>query len=258
MPSLSCSAKRLVTGGSWFSKKSGIRGKRRHFPVKATAYSAHCSCRHGNLIGSPVLAAMPTSHRNNDAELGLAAQHSRVSLGRFFQRICFDHRAYAAQFGKAQCVLRVGWCSRGPALNRSTSADELYRCDLNGIKCRTDHHELSIWPQPVDQLGHRFRVWGRGQDDLCPAQLLQFLCCVRRFAVDVDARSELLCERRVLRPARDGRHLVTKLVCELHAEVPQTAETLHRNKVAGQGAAVPQRVESRDPGAEKRRCFGVA
>jgi hypothetical protein len=37
----------------------------------------------------------PTSHRQNDAELCLAAHHSRVSLGRFFERICFNHRTDA-------------------------------------------------------------------------------------------------------------------------------------------------------------------
>jgi hypothetical protein len=40
---------------------------------------------------SVILRCGPTSHRQNDAELCVAAHHSRVSLGRFFERICFNH-----------------------------------------------------------------------------------------------------------------------------------------------------------------------
>ena len=123
------------------------------------------------------------SHRQNDAKLCLAAHHARVSLARFFERICFNHRTHAGQFGEVQCVLGIGWRSRRPALNRSTSSNELYRRDLNGIECRTDHHELAVRPQTVDQLGHRFRAWGRRQNHLCAAQFLAMppprssICC---------------------------------------------------------------------------------
>ncbi len=95
-------------------------------------------------------------------------------------------------------------------------------------------HELAVRPQTVDQLGHRFRAWGCRQNHLRAAQFLQFLCCVRRFAVDVHARSEFLCERCVFGPASDSRDLITKLVRELNSEVTQTADALHRNKVAGE------------------------
>ena len=101
---------------------------------------------------------------------------------------------------------------------------------------------LPFGPRPSNQLGHRFRAWGCRENDLCAAQFLQCLCCVRRFAIDVHARSEFLCERRVFRPAPDRRDLIAKLVRELNSEVTQTADTQHRHKVAGHGAAVPQRV----------------
>ena len=42
-----------------------------------------------------------------------------------------------------------------PSLNRSTSRNELYRCNLNGIKCCPDDHELAFGPN-IDQLGNRF------------------------------------------------------------------------------------------------------
>lgn len=100
------------------------------------------------------------SHRQDDAELCVTAQHACVSLGCFSERICFDHRTHGGQFGEAQGVLGIGWCSRGPALNRSASGNELYRCDLNGIKCHADHYELAVRPQTVDQFGHRLGAWG--------------------------------------------------------------------------------------------------
>jgi hypothetical protein len=39
--------------------------------------------------------ALSTSHRQNDAELCVAAYHARVSLGRFFKGICFNHGMHA-------------------------------------------------------------------------------------------------------------------------------------------------------------------
>ena len=71
------------------------------------------------------------------------------------------------------------------------------------------------------------------------------------------ARPELLRERRVFGAAPDGRDPVTKLVRELNSEVTQTADALHRDKVAGESAAVPQRVEGGNARAEQRRGFGV-
>ena len=38
---------------------------------------------------------LTTSHRQNDAELCIAAHHARVSLGRFFERIGFNHGTHA-------------------------------------------------------------------------------------------------------------------------------------------------------------------
>ena len=87
---------------------------------------------------------------------------------------------------------------------------------------------------------------------------MQFLCRVRRFAIDVQARSEFLGESSILGPAPDSRDLVTKLVRELNSEVTKTADTLNRNQVAGERAAVPQRVERRNTGAQQRRCFSGA
>ena len=42
------------------------------------------------------LRCWSTSHRQNDAELCIAAHHARVSLGRFFERVRLDHGTHAA------------------------------------------------------------------------------------------------------------------------------------------------------------------
>jgi len=122
----------------------------------------------------------PASHCQNDAELCIAAHHSRISLCCFFERLCFNHGTHASEFGESQSVLGIAWCSRGPALNASASTNELHRCDPDGIKCHTHQHELAVRPQPVDQFGHRFRAWRCRQNDLCAAQFLQCLYGVRR------------------------------------------------------------------------------
>jgi hypothetical protein len=50
------------------------------------------------------------SHRENDAELRLAAHHPRVAFRRFFERISFNHGAHSAEFSEAECVIGIGWC----------------------------------------------------------------------------------------------------------------------------------------------------
>src|SRR5262249_42626650 len=90
------------------------------------------------------------------------------------------------------------------------------------------------------------------------AELLQSLCCVCGFAVDVHARSKFLCERRVFGPAPNGGDFVAKLVRELNPQVAQTADPLYSDKVARKRTAVPQRVVGGNSRAEQRGCFDVA
>src|ERR1700730_17116577 len=99
-------------------------------------------------------------------------------------------------------------------MNRSTSSNELYRCDLEGIECHTDYHELAVRPQAVEQLGHGFRAWSCRQNHLGAAQFSQLLCRIRRFAVDIHARPKFLREGPSFRPAPDRCDVITKLVRE--------------------------------------------
>jgi hypothetical protein len=43
---------------------------------------------------------LPTSHGQNDPKLCLAAQHSRIGLGHFFERIGFNHGAHSGLLGE--------------------------------------------------------------------------------------------------------------------------------------------------------------
>ncbi|SPE28870.1 hypothetical protein SBA2_410053 [Acidobacteriia bacterium SbA2] len=198
------------------------------------------------------------SHRQHDAELCVAAQHARVSLSRFFERIGFNHGAHAGEFGEVQRILRIRRYSRHPPLDASTSNNELYWRDLNGIKCHPHHHQLAVRPQTVDQLRHGFRTWGCRQNDLCAAQFLQFARSVGRFAIDVHVRSEFLCECGISGSATDRRDFISKLVGELNSQVAQTANTLHRHQVARQRPTVPQRVVGGNSGAQQWCSFDVA
>jgi Carboxypeptidase regulatory-like domain len=60
-----------------------------HYMIPLVAYigAKHTESMRGSLFCRP-------SHRQNYAELCIAAHHSRVSLGRLFKRICFDHWAH--------------------------------------------------------------------------------------------------------------------------------------------------------------------
>ena len=44
------------------------------------------------------------SHRRDDAEFCVAAQHTRATLRRVFERIGFNHWTHAGQFGEVQSV----------------------------------------------------------------------------------------------------------------------------------------------------------
>src|SRR4029077_10667695 len=69
---------------------------------KSVSPATYCSgvevvvwCRWIVDMRSPYLSGWhckPTSHRQNDAELCVAAHHARVTRGRFFERVGFDHR----------------------------------------------------------------------------------------------------------------------------------------------------------------------
>src|SRR5262249_28309652 len=86
----------------------------------------------------------------------------------------------------------------------------------------------------------------------------QLLGSIRCLAVNVRVGSQLLRQHSVVRAASDGRNVITKLVGELDAKMPQAADALHGNKIARQRAAVAERVVGGDAGVEQRSRIGVS
>ena len=117
---------------------------------------------------------------------------------------------------------------------------------------------LPFGPRPSISSDIDFALGAVARMTRAPPEFLQFRRRVRRFAVDVQARSELLCEGRIRGAAADRRNLVSEFVRELNPEVAQTADALYRDQVARERAAVPQRVVGGDSGAQERRRFDVA
>src|SRR5262245_57787026 len=114
-----------------------------------------------------------------------------------------------------------------------------------------------MWSQTVDQLGHGLGARGGRKNDPCTAQLLQCLRRIRCFAVDVDARTQLLRQRAAFGPESNGRHVIAELARELNAEVAQPADSLHGNKVTRTRAATAQRIEGGDAGAKQWSCLDI-
>ena len=53
------------------------------------------------------------------------------------------------------------------------------------------------------------------------------------------------------------RDPIAKFIRELYSKMTQTADTLHRNKVAGHGTALPQRAKCSNSGAKQWCRFDV-
>src|SRR6185295_9529111 len=106
--------------------------------------------------------------------------------------------------------------------------------------------------ESIDQRRHRLRTGRRRQDYAGASQLLQLRRGIRRSAVNVDARTQLLRERRILRPAPNGGDLVATLLRELDAQMAEPANPLDGHEVTRLRAAVAQRIEGRNPRTEQR------
>ena len=78
-------------------------------------------------LGRPRLPCVRRSHREHDAELGLAAHHAGVGFAGFRERILFNHGAHAGQFGEAERVFGVGGDSSRPTLDVLPALDDLER-----------------------------------------------------------------------------------------------------------------------------------
>src|SRR5207245_5074321 len=53
--------------------------------------------------------------------------------------------------------------------------------------------------------------------------------------------------------ASNGRDAIAELLCELDSKVTEAADSLNRNQIARQRAAMPKRVKRGNPGTHQRR-----
>ena len=66
------------------------------------------------------------------------------------------------------------------------------------------------------------------------------------------ARAKLLRQRPFVCPSRDGNGLETHLRGKLNTQMAEPAYTQYGDDISGLRAAVPERIESGNPGAHQR------
>src|SRR5271155_2080262 len=105
--------------------------------------------------------------------------------------------------------------------------------------------------RPRKQAGDCGSAGGGRQDDVGTSQLLQ--CCSRilGLGVDVNVRSQLGREMFFVWTEADRNGAEAHLFGVLHAEMPQTADTLDSNGIAST-SGVAERIECGDAGADQR------
>ncbi len=71
----------------------------------------------------------------------MAAEHARVSIGSFFQREFFDHRAHSGKRGETQGVFGVAGSAGSPALQALAAVDERDAGDCDGLHIHADDQQ---------------------------------------------------------------------------------------------------------------------
>ena len=87
---------------------------------------------------------------------------------------------------------------------------------------------------------------------MAPPRVCESLRNVFRFAVDVHVGAEFARERLFVLAARDGDGTETHFCGELDAQMAETANSEDSDEIPRAGAALPQRVEGCDTGADER------
>ena len=109
--------------------------------------------------------------------------------------------------------------------------------------------------QAGGESADRLRAWGRGQNQLGAAELLQLLRRVSLGIVDVFVGAEFLGECRLVHAARNGHGAKTAAGRELDREMAQPTNALDRYQVPGIRTGFAQCVIGGDAGAHQRSSF---
>src|SRR5205085_1476954 len=88
-----------------------------------------------------IAPAICASHREDDAELGFAADHAGVGFLYFGKRKSFDHGADAGEFREAHGLFGIRSGSRGPALNGFASSDHEHSRNLERVAAGADNQD---------------------------------------------------------------------------------------------------------------------
>ena len=195
-------------------------------------------------------------HGEDDAELGFAAGHARVSFVHFGERELFDHRAYAREFGEPQSVFGIRGDAGSPALNSFATANHEASLNLERVTAGTDDEKFAVGREAGDEIRHGFAARGGCEDDFGAAEFLQFRDGVGRGAVNVNMRAKLFGKRFAVSASADGGDAIAKLAGELHPQMAKAPYALNGDQIARERAAVTQSVERSDAGAKKRSGIG--
>src|ERR1700733_2912705 len=187
-------------------------------------------------------------HLEHDAEPGLAAQHTVISFLRFLKRIDFIHRGDVVALRKVERVLRIPRDPRIPPLDRGALAEQIEGIDGQWAD-RADHHHDPVWAKPARDSLHCFAVGDGGEDRLRAAHRRQRFGRVLSVAVDVVTRAQLLCQLLFVAAAVDRDRPETLTRRELDSEMPEAADAVNGDDIAGTGASVAKSVKGGDAGA---------
>src|SRR5438132_2218763 len=193
------------------------------------------------------------SGRQHRAEPDAIPDHLRVSLLGLLQLEHLDARADAGEDAEGDGLLRIDGAAARPARD-PLPAEQRQGRYLEWVERRGDDEQLAARLQSFDGAGDRLAVRRRGQDQVCPSELLQAFRGRDLLRIDVLVRAQLPDELRLVRTARDGDGPEAHARGELDGEVAKAADALDRHGIARPGAAVAERVVRRDARAEQR-CY---
>src|SRR5580658_10617478 len=190
-------------------------------------------------------------HCENHAESRFTRHHASIRFFGFFQRKRFDHGANVSEDAEIKSVLGLDRSSRQASNDRAATKDERNSVDRNWITRNSNYHELSANGEARKQAGDCGSAGGGRQDDVGTSQLLQCCSHILGLGVDVKVRSQLGREMFFVWTEADSNGAEAHLFGVLHAEMPQTADTLDSNGVAST-SGVAERIECGDAGADQR------
>ena len=176
--------------------------------------------------------------------------HGLIDLG---HRELLNHALHAVRLRERNSFFGIEGVSARPARHRQ--AVQHHGHGVHGHRSnRSENQQRPARRQAILQAANGIRVRGRDDNDRGSTHLLQCFARVVGFGVDVVRRAELEGEVLLIRPAAESHGAVTHLPSVLDCEMTETAETLHRDSVAGLDMRdVTDAIEDRHARTEERR-----